>query len=141
MARMTRFGVSLEQGLLERFDSYVEAAGHRNRSAALREIIRQYLVVQQWDENRGPVAAVVGLVYHNDSHDVLARLQAIKVAQRTLIVADSQHYLHAQYTLNVVVLAGGSDSVQAAARQLQGCRGVVHGDVIRAAPGPPCGGE
>jgi CopG family nickel-responsive transcriptional regulator len=137
---MTRFGVSLEAGLLERFDRYVEEAGHRNRSAALREIIRQYLVTEQWDEHRGDVAAVVGLVYHNASHDVLARLQAVKIAHRDLIVSDSQHYLHAHYTLNVVVLAGNGAEIRTVAQKLKGCRGVVHGDVIRAAPGPPCGG-
>jgi CopG family nickel-responsive transcriptional regulator len=141
MARMTRFGVSLEQGLLERFDRHVGEAGHRNRSAALREIIRQYLVAQQWDDSTARVAAVVGLVYHNSSHDVLRRLQEIKIRHRAVIVADSQHYLHAQYTLNVVVLAGDGRTVRQATEQLKGCRGVVHGDVIPAVPGPPCGGE
>ncbi|MBR4820427.1 ribbon-helix-helix protein, CopG family, partial [bacterium] len=43
MAKMTRFGVSLEEGLLKKFDAKIEAIGYRNSSAALRDLVRHFL--------------------------------------------------------------------------------------------------
>ncbi len=140
MARMTRCGVSLEHGLLARFDQYVKHARHRNRSAALREIVRAYLVGRDWAGGDRTIAAVVGLVLHNDAADVLRRLQQIIRAQRALVLSDSNYHLHDDYTVQTIVLHGAGRAVQALAEQLISCRGVVHGNVIPLVPAPPCSG-
>lgn len=141
MARMTRFGVSLERGLLARFDQYVALARHRNRSAALREIVRSYLVSRDWTDGSRQVAALVGLVLHDHSPDALRRLQSTKRAQRTLVTSDSAYHLHDDYTLHAIVLFGPGRDVQSLAARLISCRGVVHGNVMPLIPAPPCGGD
>ncbi|MCX7848157.1 MAG: ribbon-helix-helix protein, CopG family [bacterium] len=138
MPRMTRFGVSLEPGLLERFDAFVKAAHHRNRSAALREIVRSYLVDRDWAGGTRTIAAVVGLVLHNRSPLTLRRLQLITSAQRTLVVSDSAYPFHDDYTLRVIVLFGPAKALQTLANSLITCRGVLHGNVIPLVPAPPC---
>jgi CopG family nickel-responsive transcriptional regulator len=136
---MTRFGVSLERGLLERFDACVKDARHRNRSAALREIVRDYLVARTWSDRDEPIAALVGLVYHNEARGIAAAVQKHLEQARTLVHGDSCHYLHARYTVRVLVLQGPAPAVRALADACLGCKGIVHGNVIPLLAGPPCG--
>ena len=49
MAVVTRFGVSLEETLLQQFDRLIHRKGYTNRSEALRDLIRESLVREQWD--------------------------------------------------------------------------------------------
>ncbi len=135
---MIRFGVSLERGLLERFDAFVHEARHRNRSAALREIIRDHLVGRSWCESAGPIAAVVSMVYHNRARHVTAALQAVLTRQRAYVVGDTSYYVHDQYTVRVLILHGMAPHVRAVADALLGCKGVVHGSATPLMPGPPC---
>ena len=135
---MTRFGVSLEPGLLARFDAFVHEARHRNRSAALREIIRDHLVGRSWNESAGPIAAVVSMVYHNRARRVTAALQAVLTRQRAYVVGDTSYYVHDQYTVRVLILHGMAPHVRAVADALLGCKGVVHGSATPLMPGPPC---
>ena len=49
MSEIIRFGVSLEQKLLERFDRLIRKKNYTNRSEAIRDLIRQELVRKDWE--------------------------------------------------------------------------------------------
>jgi len=53
MSHLVRFSVSLEKELLKRFDYRINEQRYKNRSEALRDLIREDLVVEEWqkDEN------------------------------------------------------------------------------------------
>ncbi|MBT4484828.1 MAG: ribbon-helix-helix protein, CopG family, partial [Candidatus Latescibacteria bacterium] len=46
---LVRFGVSIGSGLLEKFDALIEEKGYTNRSEAIRDLIRNRLVKNEWD--------------------------------------------------------------------------------------------
>ena len=62
MSEIVRFGVSLEEKLLDRFDRLIRKKNYTNRSEALRDLIRQELVKKEWDEG-GEVAGAITFVY------------------------------------------------------------------------------
>ncbi|MCJ7656453.1 MAG: ribbon-helix-helix protein, CopG family, partial [Candidatus Atribacteria bacterium] len=43
MSEIVRFGVSLEKGLLEKFDRLIKEKKYPNRSEAIRDLIRENL--------------------------------------------------------------------------------------------------
>ena len=45
--KLDRFGVSMEESLLKRFDRHCEEKGYSNRSEAIRDMIRDQLVEQE----------------------------------------------------------------------------------------------
>ncbi|HOS95109.1 MAG TPA: ribbon-helix-helix protein, CopG family, partial [Armatimonadota bacterium] len=45
---LQRFGVSMDSRLLSAFDDRIQAAGYTNRSEALRDMVRDYLVEHEW---------------------------------------------------------------------------------------------
>ncbi|MBA3071584.1 MAG: ribbon-helix-helix protein, CopG family, partial [Nitrospirae bacterium] len=44
-----RFGISLDNALLKRFDSLIKRKGYSNRSEAVRDLIRDSLVMEEWE--------------------------------------------------------------------------------------------
>ena len=56
MKKLVRFGVSLDHHLLDDFDRHIGRRKYTNRSEALRDLIRDNLVGQEWDQNKDTVA-------------------------------------------------------------------------------------
>ncbi|HSM90563.1 MAG TPA: ribbon-helix-helix protein, CopG family, partial [Desulfobacterales bacterium] len=75
MTDLARFGVSIDQRLLERFDQLIAAKGYVNRSEAIRDLIRSALVEDQI--SRDQTTATVGtvtLVYDHHTRDLADKL-------------------------------------------------------------------
>ncbi len=47
---LKRFGVSMEGNLLRKYDLLVKQKGYENRSEAVRDLIRDALVQESWEE-------------------------------------------------------------------------------------------
>jgi metal-responsive CopG/Arc/MetJ family transcriptional regulator len=75
MSVLSRFGVSLEEGLLEAFDRSIGGLGYQNRSEAIRDLIRDHLIQKQIGQGDPAVIGVVTLVY---DHHPRARRQSAR---------------------------------------------------------------
>jgi len=74
MAVVTRFGVSLEETLLQQFDRLIHRKGYTNRSEALRDLIRESLVREQWDLGTTETVGTLTLVYNHEVRDLADKL-------------------------------------------------------------------
>ena len=59
---LKRFGVSLEDELLEQLDSFVKEDGYANRSQAIRFLIEKNLAEKKWQCNH-IVAGTIFIIY------------------------------------------------------------------------------
>src|SRR5437773_11819876 len=78
MAQLSRFGVSLEDDLLEAFDKSIGGQGYQNRSEAIRDLIRDHLIHKKVGKGNEEVVGVISLLYDHWTHhlrDVLADIQ------------------------------------------------------------------
>lgn len=73
MGDLVRTGVSLEQGLLKRFDEAITGKGYDNRSEAIRDLIRNHLVGEEIDKNK-VVAATLTIVYDHHRPNLTEKL-------------------------------------------------------------------
>ncbi|HEB63259.1 MAG TPA: ribbon-helix-helix protein, CopG family, partial [Gammaproteobacteria bacterium] len=48
MSDLVRFGVSISGDLLEYFDDLIKRRGYNNRSEAIRDLIRERMVQEEW---------------------------------------------------------------------------------------------
>src|SRR5207249_5688917 len=58
-----RFGVSMDPELLHSFDRLIRRKGYRSRSEAIRDIVRDKLVEEEWEQGARFVVGTVTLVY------------------------------------------------------------------------------
>ena len=127
MANITRFGVSLDERLLAKFDRLNERKGYANRSEAIRDLIRESLVREQWELGDTDAVGTLTLVYDHGTRELEERLTELQHAHFQTIVSTLHVHLDAHHCLEVLVLRGNAALLKAIADRLIGTRGVKHG--------------
>lgn len=135
MERVTRFGVSIETSLLEKFDSLIKEIGYKNRSEAIRDLIREFLVEKEWkDENRETVG-ILGIVFSHDMREITKTLNRIQHQHIDTIISSTHIHLDHHNCLEVIVLRGKSSLIRKTADELLSTRHVKHGKLIMTTTG------
>ena len=130
MNHLSRFGVSLEEDLLQAFDQSIGGQGYQNRSEAIRDLIRDHLIQKKIGKSDEEVVGVISLLYDHRTHhlsDVLADMQH----KADVTVNASLHiHLDAHNCLEVIVARGRSDKVHQVAGKLIATKGVQNGKLM-----------
>ena len=135
MSGVTRFGVSLDQTLLAQFDRVIARKGYTNRSEAIRDLIRESLVREQWELGSDEVVGTLTLVYNHEVRDLSDKLTDLQHAHYRAIVSTLHVHLDAHHCLEVLVLRGKAKELKSVADRLIGTRGVKHGTFSATAEG------
>ena len=135
MAGVTRFGVSLDESLLAKFDRVIGRKGYTNRSEAIRDLIRDNLVREQWELGTEQAVGTITLVYSHDVPDLSDRLTDLQHAHYRSIISALHVHLDPHHCLEVLVLRGKAKDLKAISDRLIGTRGVKHGTFSATAEG------
>ena len=127
MGKLTRFGVSLDEELLEPFDALCAVKGYSNRSEAIRDLLRKALVAEEWQQADGQGAGTLTLVYDHHKNDLARRLTQMQHDEHDIIIATLHVHLDHHNCLEVLILKGEAARVRALADKLISCKGVKHG--------------
>jgi CopG family nickel-responsive transcriptional regulator len=86
---MKRFGVSLPDSLLSKFDRLIKEKGYSTRSKAIADLIRQELVKKEWQQNK-EIAGAITLIYNHHKRELLDKLTDIQHNFQKIIIS-TQH--------------------------------------------------
>jgi CopG family nickel-responsive transcriptional regulator len=138
MSDLIRFGVSLEKGLLARFDRYIRKNKWTSRSDALRDLIRAELVKQEWAEG-DDVAGAVTLIYDHHRKDLLGRLTDLQHDYQHVVLSTQHVHLDHDHCLEIIAVKGRPEDIRRLAGTLRTIRGVMHGTLTMSATGKNLG--
>jgi CopG family nickel-responsive transcriptional regulator len=124
---LVRFSISLHADLSRAFDTYLAERDYPSRSEAVRDLIRDALVEQQWADGNVEVAGTATLVYNHHSRDLAGRLTSLQHDFHDVIISTTHVHLDHDNCLEVVLLRGPADRVRAVGHRLAAIRGVKHG--------------
>lgn len=127
---VVRFGVSLEGPLLREFDKLIRRKGYKNRSQALRDLIRDMLVREAWEAGKEEVAGTITIVYRHDVPGVMEKLTELQHKFLGKVVSTLHVHLDEHHCLEVVVAKGKPQEVRRIADFLISLRGVLHGGMV-----------
>ena len=132
---ITRFGISLDSELLEGFDILIAKKGYSNRSEAIRDLIRDTIVKEEWEEGKEETAGTITLVYSHETRELSDTLTELQHRYHSLIVSTMHIHLDAHNCLEVLVVRGKGRDIRKIADKLTGTRGVKHGKLTLATTG------
>jgi CopG family nickel-responsive transcriptional regulator len=135
MGRLVRFGVSLDDALLKRFDPLIARLGYQSRSEAIRDLIRERLVAAEWHQDAGPAMGVLSLVYSHHVRELSRKLTDIQHHHLGIILSTTHIHMDEHHCLEVVILRGQARKIQEVAGQLLSAKGVKHGKLITTTTG------
>lgn len=135
MSNVLRFGVSIEEELLESFDRLNAQRNYATRSEALRDLIRDALVqsrVEAADDTE--VLGSLTLVYDHHARDLSAQMAEIQHARHALVVSVLHVHISHDDCMELIALRGMASEVNALANALLSLKGVKHGKLFVTLP-------
>lgn len=135
MSNVIRFGVSLDEKLLQQFDELTAERGYQNRSEAIRDLIRQSLVQKEWEDQEGVVAGTLTMVYDHHTSNLSQKLTAIQHDHHDCIITSLHVHLDHHNCLEILVLKGPSAELHKFGQQIIATRGVKYGSLNLATTG------
>ena len=127
---MERFTISLDDKLAAEFDRLIRERGYRNRSEAVRDLLRGRLDSLRIEEAQAPFCvANLSYVYNHHERDLAERLTALQHDHHDLVVATTHVHLDHDNCLEAMMLRGATEVVRRFADALMAERGVRHGQV------------
>lgn len=135
MEKIIRFSISLEADLSKKFDQWMKKNGYDNRSEAIRDLIRDKLVEEEWKDENKEVVAVLSLVYDHESRELPEVLTSIQHEFYNLILSSTHVHLDKHNCLEAIILKGKAGQIKRVANKLLSQRRVKHGRLVLSTTG------
>jgi CopG family nickel-responsive transcriptional regulator len=133
MSELERIGVSLEKGLLSKFDNLIVKQGYQSRSEAIRDLVRRQLSEEQIENSEAKAVGAVFLVYDHHSTKLtesLIDLQHSHSSAQSLQIISSLHvHLDEHDCLEVIVLRGRVGEIRKVGENILSMKGVKLGRI------------
>ncbi len=126
MTKIVRFGISIPEDLLKIFDVYIEEKKYANRSEAIRDLIRQKLVEEEWKASKEEVAGVIVYLYDHHKRELTDRLIELQHNFYDKIITTQHIHIDHNRCLEVVLVKGKAKEIKELADTIQGLKGVLH---------------
>jgi len=135
MSDITRFGVSLRSTLLDKFDRLIEQSGYKNRSEAIRDLIRDRMITGEWASSDRETVGVFSLIYNHEQRELNQTLTNIQHRYVDIIVSSTHIHIDHHNCLEVIILKGKSSLIKKITDELASTKGVKHGKLIMTSTG------
>lgn len=126
---LKRFGVSLEDELLEDLDKYTEDNGFANRSQAIRFLIKKNITEQKWLCNN-IVAGVIIIMYDLDKKEIVSKITSIQQNYTDVILSSSQYYINTNFCMHIASVMGEAHRLTELSDRLTTIKGIKHGKLV-----------
>lgn len=134
MGKLTRFSVSIESDLLDLFLLMAKKRGWGNRSEAVRNVMRDSLVREEW-QGDDEIVGTITIVYDHHKRELTDRLTSIQHDHHDAVLAATHIHLDHDNCLEMISVRGPASQVQKIADTLIGTRGVKHGKLTATTTG------
>ncbi len=126
---VARFGVSLEEELLDALDVYASDNQFSNRSQAVRQLIERNIVEKKWQCNNVVAGAVV-LIYHQHKKDIPLKSGNIQHDFIDIILSSQHYHLSTDICMEIVALKGQASKLTELSDRLISIKGIKHGKLV-----------
>jgi CopG family nickel-responsive transcriptional regulator len=127
---MERFTISLGDQLAAEFDRLIAARGYRNRSEAVRDLLRAHLDrLRETHDEDGACVANLSYVYNHHERELAERLTSLQHEQHDLVISTMHAHLDHDFCVETAILKGPARAVRRFADQVIAERGVHHGQL------------
>lgn len=135
MAGIVRFGVSIDRALVNKFDALIARKGYATRSEAIRDLIRDRLVEDEWEAGDRETVGTITLVYNHHTRELEHALTDMQHKSFQQIISTVHVHLDAHNCLEVLVVKGPGREIKKIADRLIGTKGVIHGKLTMTTTG------
>lgn len=125
MSKLYRFGVSLEQTLIDEFDRQIKASNYQNRSEAIRDLIRESLAKKKQAEG-GRAAGAIVMTYDHHKRSLVNKLLDVQHDYQGLIISTQHVHMDHVHCMEIIAVHGKTTVIEKLADAIRAHIGVKH---------------
>jgi CopG family nickel-responsive transcriptional regulator len=126
-ALVSRVSLSLPEELLTELDAMVDQRGFASRSQAVATLLHRSLVAHRHEIGDRVMVGTITLCYDNQAKGLQAELATLQQRKIAEVISSLHVHLDNNQTLEVVLVQGPAEQLQAIADQMITLRGVLSG--------------
>jgi CopG family nickel-responsive transcriptional regulator len=111
MEEMVRFSVSMPEDLAKEFDRWIDEKQLKNRSDALRQIIRSYIGQAMWEVLEGEAYGTFTFSYDHHSRDASREITRLQHDFGEFIICTTHVHIDHDTCMEVVLLRGATREI------------------------------
>ncbi|MDR1141890.1 MAG: nickel-responsive transcriptional regulator NikR [Planctomycetaceae bacterium] len=125
MSQIARISISVEEELLKKFDSFSEEHGFPTRSEAIKNVMREALIAEEWTKGTH-VAGTISLVYDHHKPGIVQKLLETQHDFCPEIQCSQHVHLDHNNCMEIIVLRGTKERIREILKQLRQIKGLKH---------------
>jgi CopG family transcriptional regulator, nickel-responsive regulator len=125
MSNLYRFGVSLEKDLIDEFDIHIKTGNYKNRSEAIRDLIRADLIRKQWLCNND-VAGAITISYDHHKRELVNKLIDIQHDFQKVVISTQHIHIDHHNCLEILAVRGMAKEIEKLTSLMKAQVGVKH---------------
>ena len=127
MNKLTRFGVSIEDDLLKQFEKLNSKKKYRNRSEAIRDLIRDKLSQNKIENENAVVFGVISFVYDHHKREIQKQLNGIQHDSYKSVVFSTHIHIDHDNCLEMIILKDKAGKIKTISENIISLKGVKNG--------------
>ena len=135
MSKTIRFGVAMDSALLDKFDHLIVKKGYQNRSEAIRDLVRNNLVEEDWKAGNKETVGTITIVYSHSVREITDTLTELQHHYHSEIISCMHVHLDEHNCLEVLAVKGLAEKIKKIADRLIATKGVKHGKLVMTTTG------
>ena len=126
MSKLSRFGVSMDQGLLRDFDHLISTKGYPNRSEAIRDIVRDAIMTEEIASPNSQGTGTINIVFNHHKAKLTDKLTQLQHDSKLHIYSTTHVHLDRELCLETTVVKGNLGDIREFGDQIAALKGVLH---------------
>lgn len=137
MSDIVRFGISMDVHLLDQFDRLIQKRGYSNRSEAIRDLVREQLVQEEWreEEPSGKTVGTITLIFDHHKRELMDHMTKHQHQHHDSVMSSMHVHLDHDNCLEVLAVRGSANDIKKLANDLISKKGVKHGKLVMTSMG------
>jgi CopG family nickel-responsive transcriptional regulator len=132
MDKIIRFSVSLPEKLLEELDKKVDTQGYASRSEFTRDLIREKIVKDDWQDDNSDVIGVLTMIYTHHQNELVQKILEIQHDAKVNIMCNTHVHVSHENCLETIMVTGKVSEVKDFAQKIAGLKGVKFSKLVEA---------
>lgn len=126
-----RFSISLPNNLLSKLDERIVTKGYASRSEFVRDLIREQIIQQKWENEDEDVIGVLTISYDHHQRDLVGKIVDAQHSHYVNTVCATHVHLDHDNCIEVVIIKGKPEEIERLSTKIGGLRGVKFAKLTR----------
>lgn len=126
---LVRFGVSMPEDLMGRFDKLTGKQGYENRSEAIRDLVRKAILESEHATPDQSAAGTIVMVYDHHVNDLAITLTGLQHQYHHDIISTMHIHLNHDQCLEVIVVRGQVNRLRELTNRIKVQKGVFYAEL------------